>query len=482
MLFSLAKGETVAKFGLFLAGCGCVLVTLGIRGMAMADTANLGAVYWDLANERWADIAFNPFADARRTAYDYANATVTIVYASSGPTFTGRLTASGLKPNFAYQIKLNGKPKYYWDDHGDDWANEQIGYAGRWWVSRIVHASGANAGGWNSTDAEYEQWKAIGFTDGVYDYVFEGYLLFTCFVTDAAGAATLDFALDSSFHVLWKTSQRAPGAHDSAPAPHRVVASSTSPWYSASYPTTQVGIYAEWQPDRALPGQCALPVGLYNARLFLTEESFHQGSWATVMTQDSVTFLVTTPNRSPVANADKAATPYRVPVTVAVLANDTDPDGDPLSVTAVSRPRHGKATANPDQTVTYTPNLQWVGADSFTHTISDGRGGTAKAKVTVTVNRPVRCSISGRITDSATGAGIPNVTVKLQKQEGTRWRTLRTKSTGSPRGAYSFSRWMLGTYRVVPSHKKWVFGPQLETIVIDSVGQREVRDFTATRK
>jgi hypothetical protein len=89
-------------------------------------------------------------------------------------------------------------------------------------------------------------------------------------------------------------------------------------------------------------------------------------------------------NDGPVAVDDSAETPEDTPVTVDVLDNDSDPDGDPLTVTAVSDPPHGAAAINPDGTVTYTPDLNFNGSDSFTYTISDG-GATATATVTVTV-------------------------------------------------------------------------------------------------
>jgi mannan endo-1,4-beta-mannosidase len=77
-----------------------------------------------------------------------------------------------------------------------------------------------------------------------------------------------------------------------------------------------------------------------------------------------------------------------------VLANDpADPDGDPLTITAVSDPAHGTATiddnatpADPsDDTVVYAPDPDYFGPDSFTYSISDGRGGVATGTVSVTV-------------------------------------------------------------------------------------------------
>jgi hypothetical protein len=68
-----------------------------------------------------------------------------------------------------------------------------------------------------------------------------------------------------------------------------------------------------------------------------------------------------------------------------VLTNDTDPDSDPLSITSVTDPPHGAATNNVTS-VTYTPEADYFGSDSFNYTISDGNGGSDTATVNVTVN------------------------------------------------------------------------------------------------
>jgi len=87
----------------------------------------------------------------------------------------------------------------------------------------------------------------------------------------------------------------------------------------------------------------------------------------------------------PHANDDTATTPEDTPVTVSVLSNDTDPNGDTLSVTAVTQGANGSVAINPDNTVTYTPDANFNGSDSFTYMISDGHGGTDTATVNVTV-------------------------------------------------------------------------------------------------
>ena len=89
-------------------------------------------------------------------------------------------------------------------------------------------------------------------------------------------------------------------------------------------------------------------------------------------------------NPPPVAQDDRATTPEDTAVVIPVLANDRDPDGDPLTVTSASA-LHGTVVINPDNTITYMPGSLYRGADTVTYTISDGQGGTASAHVAVSV-------------------------------------------------------------------------------------------------
>lgn len=91
-------------------------------------------------------------------------------------------------------------------------------------------------------------------------------------------------------------------------------------------------------------------------------------------------------NHAPVAGNDSATTTQGTAVTINVLANDSDPDGDALTVSITSQPSHGDATVNNGQII-YMPNTGFVGSDSFTYTIVDGKGGAASATVTVTVTQ-----------------------------------------------------------------------------------------------
>ncbi|OSJ19067.1 hypothetical protein BST63_04020 [Bradyrhizobium canariense] len=81
-----------------------------------------------------------------------------------------------------------------------------------------------------------------------------------------------------------------------------------------------------------------------------------------------------------------------IPLTIAgsaLLANDTDPNGDALTITSVSGAVNGTASFNAqNHTVTFTAANDFTGPTSFNYSISDGRGGTASASVNVTVHAP----------------------------------------------------------------------------------------------
>ncbi|MBN1342770.1 MAG: tandem-95 repeat protein, partial [Phycisphaerae bacterium] len=72
--------------------------------------------------------------------------------------------------------------------------------------------------------------------------------------------------------------------------------------------------------------------------------------------------------------------------TANVLTNDTDLDGDTITVSDFAQPEHGTIVYNGDGTFTYTPNANYHGNDAFTYTITDGNGETATATVSVTVS------------------------------------------------------------------------------------------------
>lgn len=98
-------------------------------------------------------------------------------------------------------------------------------------------------------------------------------------------------------------------------------------------------------------------------------------------------------NRPPNAADDSATTQQGEPVTINVLANDSDPDGDVLSISAFdATSREGGAVECGGGACRYTPPGGFSGPDRFSYTASDGRGGTDSATVSIDVrarpNRP----------------------------------------------------------------------------------------------
>jgi hypothetical protein len=101
----------------------------------------------------------------------------------------------------------------------------------------------------------------------------------------------------------------------------------------------------------------------------------------------SVTVTVTPVNDAPVAVDDARTTLEDMPVTVDAGANDTDIDGDPLTIVGATDGAKGSVVVALDgSALTYGPNLDANGLDSFTYTISDGHGGTSTARVSITIS------------------------------------------------------------------------------------------------
>ncbi|WP_205895843.1 Ig-like domain-containing protein, partial [Pseudomonas leptonychotis] len=89
-------------------------------------------------------------------------------------------------------------------------------------------------------------------------------------------------------------------------------------------------------------------------------------------------------NDAPVAVADSATTNEDTPVIINVLANDTDVDGDLLTVTGATA-SNGSVVVNANNTLSFTPASNFSGTALIQYSITDGKGGTSSAQVSVTV-------------------------------------------------------------------------------------------------
>jgi len=87
----------------------------------------------------------------------------------------------------------------------------------------------------------------------------------------------------------------------------------------------------------------------------------------------------------PVANADSGSTPEDTTLPgINILANDSDPDNDALTVTSAV-PSNGTVVINANGTIDYTPNPGFFGTDTVNYTITDGNGGFASSIVLINV-------------------------------------------------------------------------------------------------
>lgn len=92
-------------------------------------------------------------------------------------------------------------------------------------------------------------------------------------------------------------------------------------------------------------------------------------------------------NQAPNAMNDQGTTCIDTPVVIPVLANDSDPDGDPLTLSTFDATSQAMGTVKSDGngSLTYLPPPGWMGVDSFQYTIVDDCGLTSVATVTVVV-------------------------------------------------------------------------------------------------
>jgi hypothetical protein len=239
---------------------------------------------------RWLDVADQPYGESYRNTYNYTQAEVEIVHCNDCTALHGTLSAINLKPNFSYQLKLVGS--------AGTAANELIGLTGRWWQEQWGESSWINGQNLNTkgdgsspnpNDELYFERRDVNDSNSPTGkhYKFTGYLVLGYFATDSNGNAEVDFKANSSYHVLWKTSQLARTSQDGPLDLSDFEVSLPHFAYDSAYPQTQVGVYGEW--ERLPVGGVTLPEGVYDVSFVLTEESFHgsggtyAGLWAGAM-------------------------------------------------------------------------------------------------------------------------------------------------------------------------------------------------------
>jgi hypothetical protein len=191
----------------------------------------------------------------------YRAASVLVKHRAVMDNFKGKLQATGLKPGFTYQAKLEG-PGSLAATVEERLANEMIGFSGRWW-----HMG-------NRDDGYYETYKDT--------YNIIGYIVFDFFTADENGNANVTILSEESYHVLWC----GPTAFSNDYLYPVDVEQSPFSDYPLKCQQPMLCHADDVIPEIERPGFSALPEGDYpDVQFVLTEESFHQncGTWTTVM-------------------------------------------------------------------------------------------------------------------------------------------------------------------------------------------------------
>ena len=134
-------------------------------------------------------------------------------------------------------------------------------------------------------------------------------------------------------------------------------------------------------------------------------------------------------NTAPVAAGDVFTVTEDATLTAAnVLGNDTDDDGDALTVSLVSDVAHGTLSLGSDGQFNYTPDANFAGTDGFTYMVSDGNGGTDTANVSITVtpvnDAPVATGETGYAVTAGSETAHPGGRSAAQRQRSGRRHAL----------------------------------------------------------
>ena len=132
-------------------------------------------------------------------------------------------------------------------------------------------------------------------------------------------------------------------------------------------------------------------------------------------------------NTFPEAADDAATTWQDQPISINVLLNDQDADGDVLSIIEFSQPSNGTVAVNGDDSLSYTPAPGFFGVDSFTYTIADARDAQSTATVTIEV-----IELPPLIANDDTASTVRNVAVAIAVLDNDQGDDPGVVSVGSP--------------------------------------------------
>ena len=145
---------------------------------------------------------------------------------------------------------------------------------------------------------------------------------------------------------------------------------------------------------------------------FVGTDTFSYHATDGIAASASATVTLTVANNAPVAADDGYATHMNGPIvegSPGVLVNDTDANADGLTAQLVSTTSSGFLLFAVDGSFTYTPNIFWVGTDTFTYRVSDGSAWSAAATVTIAVSNGTPTAVDDAATtahDTSVGGNV----------------------------------------------------------------------------
>ncbi len=188
-------------------------------------------------------------------------------------------------------------------------------------------------------------------------------------------------------------------------------------------------------------------------------------------TTSTITVVVDPVNDAPEAPDYSHKTPEDTPVTGTVVG--TDPDGDPLTYTEGTPPKHGTVTLKPDGSYEYVPNKNWSGTDTFEVIVTDPDGETTTSTITVVVD-PVNDAPEAPDYSHKTPEDTPVTgTVVGTDPDG----DPLTYTEGTPPKHGTVTLKPDGSYEYVPN-KNWSGTDTFEVIVTDPDGETTTSTIT----
>ncbi|MEZ4656774.1 MAG: Ig-like domain-containing protein [Caldilineaceae bacterium] len=293
---------------------------------------------------------------------------------------TAELTSAGDKDIFVWALDANGD---YVDAAAMGGPGEDLGYSVTTDNSGNVYTTGAFHG-----TADFDPTAGVdNKTSGGNADIFVSKLNFFSSTPNIAPTA-----VDDSASVLHDTTLNGATvlSNDSDPEDGAAVTISTTPVTNVAHGNLTInsnGTY-EYQPDAGFAGS--------DSFVYMISDS---GGLT-----DTATVNIDVTNTAPTATNDSFTAQTATAFNGNVKSNDSDADGDPLTVntTPVSNVTHGSLTLNGDGTFSYTSDAGYVGPDSFTYEISDNAGATAQATATISVSATLVNNAPNAVDDTAT--------------------------------------------------------------------------------